>query len=181
MDKKAEMFKLTNAVKIQNVCFVDPGLGGTGLAYFEQIITRGEAKRKRPLPPRTTKQFNGGRKESWEMQVCNIAASCGGFWSATGSKTVVIEMPRLFAGDAKSMASAKKGDLFKLSYLVGALALQAKQITGNVAVLVEPAEWKGQLPKDVMLRRMVRVWPALGVTSHVADACGIGLAAQGGL
>jgi len=182
MDKKAEMFKLKNSRFMENVCFIDPGLGGTGFAFFPHIVTAATSGKNSLVPPRITANYKGGAKESWEAQVCTITSACCGAWVAAGAQTVVIEFPRLFTGNSVSMASAKKGDLFKLTYLVGALGFAAKQITGNLAVLVEPQEWKGQLPKDVMAARMAKVWPDLHIiSSHAADACGMGLAAQGGL
>ena len=97
---------------------------------------------------------------------------------------MVFEFPELFSGNAKSQASAGRGDLFKLTYLLGGLADRAREYTGRLPILMTPQEWKGQLPKDIVIKRIEKAFGpeyASQINDHEGDAIGMGLAAQGRL
>jgi len=100
----------------------------------------------------------------------------------------VLEMPELWSGSAISNASAthkakpgEPADLFKLVYLVGVLGAAALAAVGNLPVLATPAEWKGQLAKDMVTRRIQSALPGCAFRDHEWDAVGMGLSAQGKL
>ena len=151
--------------------FVDPGLGGTGWASF-------------PIPGGAPNCFGvlRGGKGPWETQAHDICQGFIGVLNALRPKAVVMEFPTLWSGDMKSFTSASRGDLFKLSYLIGGLAEAAWECCPQHPKLITPQEWKGQLPKEVVIKRILREWPDLEkIPNHAADAVGMGLAAQGKL
>ena len=92
---------------------------------------------------------------------------------------IVIEKPEVWPS-GKSLAGAMSGNLLKLVMFVGGL----RQVTRRIAcleaeiVLVAPGEWKGQLKKPALKKRIER---ALGkpYREHERDAVGMGLAVQG--
>lgn len=71
----------------------------------------------------------------------------------------------------------KTGSLQKLVFLVGVIAGYLPEDWR--IILVTPSGWKGQLPKDVVIRRMTArygtaVVKTLNVKTHAWDALGIG-------
>lgn len=92
-------------------------------------------------------------------------------------------------------ASASSGDLIKLTLLTGGLMAVAVD-QGIETDLVPITAWKGQLPKDIVERRLIRYVESLGIheenepdwysefitgsfRDHVYDAFGIGLYVKG--
>lgn len=90
---------------------------------------------------------------------------------------VVIEVPELWTGSAKSQMSAGSGDLFKQSILIGSLfGFVWRQHARAWAITAQ--QWKGQLSKDAVMRRIYRRLPDLerkGLRDHEADAIGMAL------
>ena len=94
---------------------------------------------------------------------------------------VFIEIPQHFGSSARGIA-AQSGGIYDLTFLVGYLAAK---FVGCSVITFTPNEWKGQLPKDVVERRVRRIigdrFDGLGVKSHAVDAVGLGLFAIGKL
>jgi hypothetical protein len=153
--------------KMTVLTFVDPGLGGTGWAQWLGITHAHPDILGPPTYVGTAHgKVTGGR---WLNAVHNITMTVRTVLEQ--SHVVVMEFPALWAS-AVSAAAGAKGDLFKLSYLCGALSAQ----TGAVLVLVSPSDWKGQLPKDVVAQRVRRYWRTLPkMSNHAMDAVGMGL------
>lgn len=161
---------------------IDPGLGGTGIAIFPAT------KRIPDLVPKPEfiSGVNGRAKGfDWLDECKMICAKITDSVPFRPTQLVVIEMPGLFSGSAVSQAAAARGDLFKLSILVGML-IDTAIMVGDMhnICLVPPQRWKGQLTKQAVRMRIKRAygsrhsgrWP-----DHVEDAVGMGLAAQGRL
>ena len=160
---------------LQHVVFVDPGLGGTGWAYYQWVNTGGG----KVEAPTASGVIRAPRGECWENQAFSICHQFSGTLAAFGCvQDVVIEFPGLFGGDATSYAAAAKGDLFKLAVLVGGLGYVARGHTRNMPVYVSQQEWQGQLNKqEVLLRIEKRI--GMKCRDHEADAVAMGLSAQG--
>lgn len=159
--------------------FVDPGLGGTGYAFFSKICTSGK-----PLchSPSASGVYTPKKNLSWENKANHVWDWFGGICASHSPGTVIIEFPELWAGSHISQASAERGDLFKLAYLIGGLGYVARAHGASTPLLIHPQVWKGQLSKSNVIKRIGRTWPTLGkVSDHEADAIGMGLSAQGGL
>lgn len=98
-----------------------------------------------------------------------------------------VEKPQVY--DVSKQKGDQK-DIVNLAITVGALA-GCWASKGGVFVLFEPREWKGQVPKDIMLSRIVdklmeeevAIIPKLPKSKlhNVIDAVGIGLWACGRL
>lgn len=168
---------------LDRVMFVDPGLQGTGWAFFNRITAY------RPPQVRRDAYVDGvGYEDSgvyfckgrqWEGRSADICAWFRGVINAYSPRIVVIEMPSAWSGSAISMSSVASGDLFKLTYLVGGLGQVVIDCGCRLPVLIKPAEWKGQLPKNVVIKRIRARIPRLKPSDHEADAIGMGLSAQG--
>ena len=143
---------------------IDPGLNGhTGWAKWYGNI---------PTPYKTgvTKAWTG---EHWEQEARLTALEI--LTASNGVNAVFIEMPEFWAGSVKSYTSTAKGDLFKLSFLVGCISAALGTVPLN---LLTPRQWKGQLKKAMVDRR---IFAAIGkeYPEHISDAVGMGLFLKG--
>jgi Holliday junction resolvasome RuvABC endonuclease subunit len=168
----------------KDVLFVDPGIGGTGWAFFNQInpIRGGQNGSNIDgiylIDYRSSGVIKVKQNRQWPGKVADVCAEFEGLVQSLKPKIVVLEFPEIWSGNAASMQSAQRGDLFKLAYLIGGLGEIARRSGARMPVLVFPREWKGQLPKDIVIKRIEHVME-LKPKDHEADAIGMGLAAQG--
>jgi len=184
MDKKALLFPSASArrrrVTIKSAIFVDPGIMGTGWAFFQELTTLGDSV---DVPYATGVVRAAKKGARWDARAGDICSTMSGVFRALEVRVIVIEFPELWAtGKSYTSAAGRRrgpGDLFKLTFLIGGLGQVARQQTGTKPVLVMPREWKGQLPKKVVIGRIAKRIPGLNPEDHEADAIGMGLAAQG--
>lgn len=155
--------------KKTQIITIDPGIAGTGYAIWA-ILNNTEWK----LLKYGVIQISSGH---WKMKRKTIArklTKLGRIWKASD---VFIENPRTF-GSVKGKMVAQRGDLVKLAELVG--YLEASFNLYDIRThLVEIINWKGQLPKEVVIKRIKRIYPNLKAKSHDWDAVGIGLYLKG--
>lgn len=166
----------------QCVTFVDPGIGGTGLAQWWAWDTSGLPIAK----PSATVVLRPSRG-TWMERFRWLMVAFDEWLAKNPCEHVFIEGAALWTGSARSMASGASGNLVKLAMVIGGL-LDAAQSSGHVTAppkLLPVREWKGQLPKRVVRARVQR---ALGIgprhpllREHLADAVGMGVAAKGQL
>jgi hypothetical protein len=174
--KQSYLYGAAESRIFDRILFVDPGLEGTGWAFFKYIDT----KAKQAMRPADFAQYISKVKSPrFESKAEDICDWFSGVCACLKPKTVVFEMPELWSKSVKSQASAASGNLFKLVYLVGGLGHVVHMSCISLPVLVNPSVWKGQLPKDVMQRRIQRAFDLSKLGEHEADAIGMGLAAQG--
>ncbi len=64
-----------------------------------------------------------------------------------------IEGVGLWGDNMRSLTAAKRGDLFNLSYLVGAYVKSSYSFTNDVDLL-DVRKWKGQIPNNVLAKRV---------------------------
>lgn len=159
-----------------NVITMDPGLEGTGWAIFAGLRADGKPK-SRPISSGVIRPKKIG---SWQQKANDVCCTFVGIVAACENPVIIMEFPELWAtGKSFASASGAQGDLFKLAYLVGGLARTGHELAIFQPVLVSPRDWKGQLPKDVVMSRIRKVLGDIRLRDHEADAIGIGLAAQG--
>jgi hypothetical protein len=92
----------------------------------------------------------------------------------------IIEGVSHWAGSTVSNAYLAKGSLVQSAYLIGSY-FSILRNHGFYVQILTPQEWKGQLPKEEMVRRIQLVVPNIpdGLDEHDYDAFGIGFSAVG--
>jgi hypothetical protein len=164
---------------------VDPGHGGTGLAVFRPglepslelydtcILTATTPAdwqlRNDKLVMLFESKLRGWRTDLVEA---NKLAIGGGMRC-----TVAIEYPAFMQ---RGIVSSQRGDITKLTFLVGRYAQVASSL-GMHYKLVPVNDWKGQMTKDAVRARLRRIYDTeqLPFKSHAEDAVGIGLWVMG--
>jgi len=91
-----------------------------------------------------------------------------------------VEGTELWTTSTTSMASASSGNLFVLTYLIGGYLSMANRY-GLLTRLIPANQWKGQLSKTAVQKRIFRRIGEVYVTDHIADAVGMGLSLKGEL
>jgi hypothetical protein len=151
---------------------IDPGQH-SGIAVW------GEDTWKRRCCPRKVFLWHA-KGETWQARVAFQVEELVHL-TLDGSIThVYCELPAVF-DSAKSMGA--KGDIIKLAYLVGAYA--GVCTSQDIKFITVPVvNWKGQLPKPVVIKRIKKKIGSLdeqgtAFNGDVWDAVGIGLFAKG--
>jgi hypothetical protein len=153
---------------------IDPGLSGTG---WVEWTPRGKIRRAGVLQE---KLEDANR---WWVRGGLMAAKLINILLPLPHSNVVIEFPMYM--ESVSGLAASKGSTLKLAFLIGCYA-EALRKRKCVVQLITPMDWKGQLPKDVVINRVHRFYPKdeceeIGIKSHAYDAVGIGLWIRGKL
>lgn len=149
---------------------IDPGMNGhTGFAVFN-------IKQDAPV---NTGIIKAGCREKylWDFSAYSIARDA--LTQLRKCQQVFIELPEFWGGSSTSYTSAAKGDLFKLTFLVGNIFHILTQ-NGILVTLFSPRKWKGQLKKEMVDDRIKRILNMKDVfPDHVSDAVGMGLFVKG--
>ncbi len=151
---------------------VDPGLRGCGVAEFEAGVL------KRAAYVKNSATLGRGYAEHRAMADALYA------WyekmpPVPMPDLVVVEFPRIYPGSAQ-----QKGDLNDLIDVACVGSAIASMTTSKVESIY-PADWKGQVPKDVMTERIKRALDdeeksraekcAASLSHNMWDSAGIGL------
>ena len=91
---------------------------------------------------------------------------------------VYIEGVELWEGSLRSMTSAKRGNVFKLAYLVGGYFNEARR-QGIETRILPARQWKGQMPNAVLEQRVLRLNGQHYPSDHILNAVGIGFSRAG--
>lgn len=155
-------------LKQYRVLTVDPGVRGTGVAFWLPGNLPG---------PYYTKAIRADNRLPWLARAEEIVRHYRAVLDTVHPQHVVIEDQEVWLNSAVGAAAANRGDLVKLAQLTGMLVLAARDF-GRETALLPVRTWKGQLPKSAVNTRIRR---ELGEAypDHVADAVGIGLHLQG--
>jgi hypothetical protein len=172
MTRRARMPTATTVRMPSWLYGIDPGLNGTGWAEFHDGALTAAGVLNVPHRLKTLPFELRGLELARQLQT----VMC----DAPFHTKVVCEMPHHF-GNVGSDMGWKKGDLQKLTYLVGLFHGVLAPVDFQ-PVLVR--DWKGQLPKAVVTERIKRILgdyacQQVGIVSHAWDAVGIGLWALG--
>jgi hypothetical protein len=114
---------------------VDPGLHGCGVALF----------RRSDLVEATyvAGQDEGQRAEIWLAMVVAVRAFVGG----RDLSHFVVELPQVYI---QARQKGDPNDLIHLAAVVGGLCMAFEKSSQRIYL---PAEWKGQVPKDIVHAR----------------------------
>lgn len=150
---------------------VDPGVEG-GYAVWDTL-------RWELLVPPVECGVIAPQHGSWEQRVNEAWDQLNAVFDVFGGITdMYCEYPMFFG--AESSVATGTGDLLKLMYHVGGIALLA-QFKGAKFHPIPVNQWKGQVPKDAMWARIQKRYGAAcpKARSHARDAIGIGLYVKG--
>lgn len=150
------------------VC-VDPGFNGLGYAIFpnqpviKKPVTSGVLRCKKSELPKMSMELKTKLQDvMYEFLPKQMSKKSVG---------LIIEYPTIWGGSLLSQTAATKGDISMLCYLIGVLSTL---FLGSRVLLITPQEWKGQLPKRIVINRIKKIWPRLTqIRDHEADAIGI--------
>ena len=156
---------------------LDPGLRGTGIAIWDS----GKLFATKVVEPTAGDWWTRSRfvADAIYNHVC--------FYMSDRPAGPNRDRYRIIMETTQFMGSGmawKTGDMQKLTFLNGVIYERLRQAKSFYPVM--PNEWKGQLPKDVVIERAERelgkkFCARLGVKTHAWDAVGIGLWAMGRL
>lgn len=143
----------------------DPGTNGLGWAYFlgMKLVDCGT--------------IYGPKKDNWKDRSWTITQQLDSMLYQFRANAVLIEKPYI-ALSGKSLVSAKRQDVIKLTLLAGKVWQLTETHYGNIARFVDVVEWKGQLPKALCHRRIIHQCKEKDIakqSEHSLDAIGIGL------
>lgn len=150
---------------------VDPGVGGTGWAYWWPKEEK----------PETTGVLRAPVLGEWLERVYHIAGEfeelLHGWPRVFRPELVVFEDQSIWDDSVAAHAAKRSGGVVKLAQLTGMLACKAMD-NGCRVWFCSVRAWKGQLPKRAVQKRIERI---LGkkYPNHSADAVGIGLYLKG--
>lgn len=163
---------------MKKVLAIDPSMKALGwaLSVNGKLVDKGLIKRKsisKKLRP--SKKVRRSIKYWVAMidQMINLVSDVIDQVGLPG--VVVIELPRTYTrGSIASQAAKNSGAIEKLVFFVASLRSWFMMRDVDV-VLVYPAGWKGQVPKRITQRRMMRKYGAwvADADHNVVDAVGI--------
>jgi hypothetical protein len=141
---------------------IDPGATGSGWAVWDakwMLLGNGIV-----IPPSAF---------AWETKAYWVVTRLEEVAEKWGCTEGYIEYPAFFQVHGAGVATS--GALVKLAWFVGlvcgSLPFPPELVTVN--------EWKGQLPKEVVIKRIKKILPAVNAKSHDWDAIGMGLYLKG--
>jgi len=91
-----------------------------------------------------------------------------------------VEGVEVYTGSAKSLASASRGNLSQLAYMVGSI-MSACNTLGIICQVISPRKWKAQLTYKMLRNILSKNFNIEVLNNHQASAVGIGLHIQGKL
>jgi hypothetical protein len=150
---------------------IDCGVNAIGVAIWNKKPTREN------VIPDEAFCIHVAADKAWEEKCIELVIKLDKLANDISSfRYVVTEFPEVYGG-AKGNAAAKNGDVAHMAHFCGALHAYAYPRT---FIPVLPTEWKKQLKKEIMERRLRRaIGDADGtgkaITEHAWDAVGIGL------
>lgn len=183
MKKVAKLFGKGKAAW-KRVMFIDPGVRNMGYAFWPELHRLVRPNKRRLILPSNSGLVTAPRNIPWMNAVLEHQVP----WLTSMIRmhditTLVVEFTEVWATSEVSMASATKGDLQKLTFMIGAMVHSFTINTGLIPTLISPRDWKGTMPKDVMKRRLRIAVNAAGAhkqySEHEADAVAMGVSVQG--
>ena len=171
---------------ISHFISVDPGVTYTGIALWKTITDKTSLNYFQ-WQLKETSLIQNKLETSWEDRVF---ATCDEFrnlirkmmaecWQEGQGKLsgVAIEYPEYYATSLVGQTAALAGSLVKLSILVGMYARVCQELSLN-CLFIPAKQWKGQLPKQVVVNRLKKRFGDAylkNVRKDAFDAIGVGL------
>jgi hypothetical protein len=156
---------------VKSVLTIDPGLH-TGLAIHNQagiVTTVFSVAKTAKTPEDKISHLVGEMKRHIVIGVLEFLPSL-----------VIIEGVQVWQS-AGSLASAARGNLFLLAYIVGAYYSLLSCELGIRTIIIEPTKWKGQLTEDALREWVFRATGTKYDNPHILSAVGLGVLTKGKL
>lgn len=150
---------------------IDPG-DHTGWAYYKQN------EELYPIVGQLTLSKPKKKVLTMHEQLSQLWERFDALLTSLMPVSCAIEDVQLWGGSLISNTSAKRGDLFKLSKLIGGYGYLCYKHSVNT-IYIPAMEWKGQLTKDAIKHRIKKINGVVYSTDHITDAVGIGLHMRG--
>lgn len=155
----------------------DPGISGTGLSIWEM-----KDWEKLVPPIACTNIYAQPGIDEWWIKCSSIWNKIESFiqpYHSGGNRIILCfsELPKSF-DSTYGQAAAKEGSIVKLSVFIGYCLYGFHRLEIPVSY-VDVNDWKGQLSKDLVEKRVDRLFPDLTISSHSYDSVGIGLYSKG--
>lgn len=132
---------------------IDPSINNLGLAVF---------KNKTLIEHKLLKPSKGLRKAHYLDKCRDLVeqiTSIHSKFSKKGKTKLVTEIPMHFGSTAeRGFLARESGSVYKLTFICGMIYNIAKDVQAY-----EPREWKGQMPKDVVGKRLQLDYPKLHI------------------
>ena len=168
---------------------IDPAFGGTGIALFQNKVLTNVLLLKQTGKKRFESRAHILSLEVAEWIRQQVTEPNNPSIEDVGAPLIMCEIPAYQGTPSRSMGW-KKGDLQKLTYLVGSIgyACSSTVLKNDPMVIphygtVTPAGWKGQLSKEIVIQRIKKRMPNVveqfDPYKDIWDAIGIGLWAVG--
>ena len=152
---------------------IDPSINFLGYSVFDrEEYDKNKEKKKHPNPILSkllTSKELGVLKANYIIKSKAMFEHLRGIQKVFGGCDIILEIPE-YQGDSSYMAR-ESGSVEKLTFLCGMLC------SLDYVITYTPTQWKGQVPKDVMQKRLSRYITEvdmLKLNHNIADAVGIG-------
>lgn len=158
----------------ETVVTIDPGIRGTGLAIWDLKTW------KTATIPLATFVVTPPQEEKWVQAIGTLYDQIEPIFEEYKVVKAYCEFPEYFSS-GKGHAATSKGQIYKLSCLVGVF-MGIMLAKGCTLIPVQVHAWKGQLSKDAVITRLLKIEPKLddlGINTHAWDAVGIAFSLKG--
>lgn len=119
---------------------VDPGVRGCGVAIFKNQHLHHASYVRNPASATERCLPILWNEMAWRMKMFREE------WLQTDDFALIVELPQVYR-----KSKGDPNDLLSLAAIVGALTVS---MSPSFAEAYRPARWKGQVPKDIMIRRI---------------------------
>lgn len=165
--KLAQTFLKRRSTTTRLLC-IDPGTRKMGVAIFE-LDGKGRTGRLLKCFVETVV-----KKHKWQDRIDMMAGKAIEICNREKPDRVLIEEPRLFLSTRKGQAASNSGAVLKLVGLVYCMAGALGVVKDREVVMVPVQQWKGNVPKEITQRRVVKYWGCRSGDDNITDAVGIG-------
>lgn len=145
-----------------NILAIDPSVRHTGYAVFSDV----DRIHKKP------KLYRYGALKVSTKNYMPIVRNLFSIIERCSIEWIVIEKPTLFHS-GKGLIAKESGRIVTLIHFVGFLHGYFMQADYNVA-MIPVVQWKGQLPKEVVAKRVYSRIKTTIVDHNIVDAIGLG-------
>ena len=164
---------------IKYVVAIDPSINNVGCAVFEKMVSGAKLIDKIIIHPSKFAKNGNYQEKSRDIigQIVRVMDAVSKLDFPHNDVQLVTEIPQSFG--VSGSLSRESGAMLKLTFIAGMIF----NITDTV-VSYEPNQWKGQMPKDVVARRLQRYYPKEKIYDvkrkkfimdhNIVDAIGIG-------